>query len=119
MQLSDSKRPSVRSITGCRQILGYFIAIAFLLGGLVIGIAGVEFALRHDNRDDLLFALILGGMLVLIGVLIIWALRRRAKSARVDANTVTAVGMAHLLNQDPSDTSDWGDGGDGGDGGGE
>ena len=106
----DPSQQTIKPKMGCRQIVGYLLGLVFLLGGLLVGAVGIEFGLEKGNSDDLWFAVILGGMLVLIGIMIIWGVRRQAKrQAMIDSGMLTGIGMAHMINMNDYDDGDVGD----------
>ena len=106
----NSSEQNIKPKMGCRQVIGYLLGVVFLLGGLLFGAAGIEFGLEKGKSDDVWFAIIMGGMLVFIGVLIIWGVRRQAKrQAMIDSGMLTGIGMAHMMNMDDYDDGDVGD----------
>ncbi len=93
-----------------RKTIVRVLALFFFGGGLVVAIAGIRFGQAHNSREDVLAATFIGAMLVIIGVTLFFAARKAG--GRIDPDTVTAVGVAHMMTMDDgSDTvyDDFGD----------
>lgn len=68
-----------------RRVLSTLLGLAFLIGGIVIGGAGLRFAAKTGDGEDAIAAAFIGGMLTLVGVLILWAVRKKMyRSAPTD-----------------------------------
>ena len=80
-----------------RKLIVLILAALFCAAGPIIAIAGIRFGLAHDSRDDIWAAAFMGGMLTLIGVVLFFVAAKAGKG-RADLGTITAVGMAHMIN---------------------
>jgi len=84
-------------LSGWRKVVVNGLALAFALAGLVFGTAGVVYGLRTGNDDDILAGLFMGGCLLVIAVILFVAGRRAVRRRGVDMDTITAVGVAHMM----------------------
>ena len=90
-----------------RQILGYALALGFCVAGLVVSAAGIRFGLSKNDFEDVAAAAFIGGMLLLIGIILVFAVRKAARRrAALDKDMLTGVTMAHMLNMDDSGSAE-------------
>ena len=111
-----------------RQYVSFLLSGGFILVGAVSIAGAISMSDRGVSSDDVMFALILAGMMFLIGFIWIYASVRQAprtdaQGNRVDAdgNIMLGVGMAHMMTmQDTYDNDTYdNDSYDGGDFGGD
>lgn len=91
-----------------RFFLGIVISLGFIVGGVVPIVGGFSMMSRQVTGDDVLFAFTLGGLLMLIGVVMFWAvLRARRKRRDIDAGALTGTATGMMLGSgDVDDFSD-------------
>ncbi|MBO6890725.1 MAG: hypothetical protein JJ866_02180 [Roseibium sp.] len=101
-----------------RFLLGLILTCGFLLSGGAVMVAFFEVYASEGMSEDAGAALFIGGMLLFIGILMLFAVfKSRRRRQRFDAEQATAKGMAHWMAMDHSgDSGDFDGGGDGGGG---
>lgn len=106
-----------KPIGAVRRLLGYGVALGFLLAGVATLGAGLEEA----SGDDLYAALFMGGLLVLLGVLVWFAVRKAATRGvrRGGRRAATGAGGRRWGADDRRDDEDRRDDDRGGDDGGD
>ncbi len=87
--------------------LMYGVAVAFAVGGAAVGVAGVSAGLADNNQDDVWAALFLCACGLVIGITMFISLRKSARRGTVDANVITAVGIAQMHAAEDSGGEDY------------
>ena len=87
-----------------RFILGLLLGLAFAAGGIIGFIAAFDMTNRGITGDDVYAALFLGGILLLIGILIIWAaFITRKRAMNIDPEEISAQTRAMRMGMDFGD----------------
>jgi len=85
-------------------LFGVLLSLVFIIGGLIPIAVGFSMRARGVTGDDVLAEFIIGGALMLIGGLILWAaVHGRKRINALNAEAAAAVIAAQVLNTDFSD----------------
>lgn len=68
-----------KPIGGFRKLIGYLLAFCFLVVGFGVIGGGMDAASGGGSQDDLYAALVIGGLLMVVGLLIAWAVRKAGR----------------------------------------